>query len=251
MLCNPASACRPATRPIAVLLCAATWVMDGIPALSDPIKIFGVDVYVTQPPTCAPITRTFEVRAKVNPFEMEAQVSEIVTALASRVREGGGNVLHSIRVISAEPFQGAEAAGTGAVCQTPNVKPDLLAAVTVSRGADILSIRPRDPLGPNRTLENAEVSRLTTLSDTDLKKVKGLVAQSQQALSDLAILRSCPFIPNIGFRFEGNIRAWWLVSVGQGCDGAVLMSADDDWRHERAAPLTEAAMSEILRIRRR
>lgn len=220
-------------------------------AVADPITLFGVDVYVTSPPVCAPNTRTFEVRAKVNPFEAEAQLSELVTALAIRVREAGGNTLHSIRIISAEPFRGAEGAGSGATCDRAAIKSDLLTAVMESAAADAFAVHPRDPLGPDRTLKSADLTPLATLSGDDLKAIKTLVSRSRQARSDTAVVPSCPFVPNIGVRFGPPGEIWWPVSLGQGCNESVLMNADDDWRKQQAVPLDEAAASEISRLTRK
>ena len=149
------------------------------PSFADSIKIFGVDVYLLEHPSCSGSSR--EVLAKASPFEKEARLADIITELARRTREAGANTLHSIRILSAAPYHGAEAIGIAVTCAiTPDPPADLIALVAESRGAEAFAIRPTDPLGPERTLGKAEMELIRRLSEAELGTLKALIASGRQ-----------------------------------------------------------------------
>ena len=227
-------------------LSAITAIVAAATVSADPIQIFGVDVYIIAPPDCAKGALARDVHGQAGPFEREAQLSDIVTELARRSREVGANTLYSIRIVSAAPFRGAEAVGIAATCPvTSRIVSDLLATVAGSPSADVFAIRPRQPVGPERTLKTSDLTQITSLGSNNLAKLKDIITRSEQARPEHVIVSSCPFIPDIGFRLGAEQNVWWLVSRGRGCDASVLIKADDDWRKARATPLAPEVVAEV------
>jgi hypothetical protein len=222
------------------------------PALADPIIIFGVAVYIVEGPPCPGGDPGRDVRAQVSPFEEQAQLSEIVLELARGAREAGANTLHSIRVVSAAPYRGAEAVGVAATCPPQsNAVPDIQALVAGSRTAEAFEVRATDALGPGRTLANAQLTPIRKLADAEVTTLKMLIAREGDAKSGASVLSSCPFIPDLGFRLGGDGTLWWLVSYAPGCEAAVLMLPDADWRRQPRATLSPAAVSQVRTLAKR
>ena len=82
---------------------------SAVPPSADSIKIFGVDVYLLEHPSCSGSSR--EVLANASPFEKEARLADIITELARRTREAGANTLHSIRICPQRPITAPKQSG--------------------------------------------------------------------------------------------------------------------------------------------
>jgi hypothetical protein len=227
-----------------------------MPVLADPLQVFGVDVYLLSPPSCAPGGTSREVHAHASPFEPDASLAEIITELARQTREAGANTLHSIRIVSAVPFRGAEARGMAMTCRA-NAAPanGLAALVATSRSVDAFAIKPADPLGPVRTLANAQLTEIASLGADDLAKLKALVLQMSRSTVGPDIKSTCPFIPDFGFRFRGDEHGdqdvWLVVSAGRGCDASVVLRRDDDWRKTPSTNLSAEMVSQLKAFAKR
>jgi hypothetical protein len=65
------------------------------------------------------------------------------------------------------------------------------------------------------------------LDGTALDRLRNLILSADSFDLTQGLAKSCPFIPNIGFKFAAGIEAWWLVSYS--CETAILARRSDRW----------------------
>lgn len=215
------------------------------------LNVYGVAVHLFATPNCKPPVSEWSVSVKVAPFEERANLSEVVSELARRSLDLGANTLHGIRILSAVPFRGTEAAGIASTCAASDGAPSgLLGDVAGSRTAEAHVFGASHKLGPERTIAGAEPKRIATLTEEKAAHLRRLIVQLQTYDVGPAIIGSCPFIPDLGFRLVGGAEVWWLVSFGRGCDAAVLIRRDGDWRRAKTVELTADAVARLRDLSR-
>jgi hypothetical protein len=200
-------------------------------------RVYGVNVYLGNPPECRGKELGSEVRAKVAPFEQAAPLGEIVGELARLAAEQGANTLHSIRILSAVPYQGADVAGVAVRCSDqaspqPNVAlaldNELVAAVKGATNVVAYALPDAGSLGPDRTIEQSKLVAIRELDGTALDRLRALILSADSFDLTQGLAKSCPFIPSIGFKFAApGTEGWWLVSYN--CETAMLARRNDRW----------------------
>jgi hypothetical protein len=232
-------------RVFAAALVAAGYVfLSATTSVADEFyKVYGVNVYLGAAPECLARDFSREVRARVAPFEQAAPLGEIVGELARLAAEQGANMLHSIRILSAVPNQGADVAGVAARCTDkaspqPNALPgldnELVATVKTATGVVVYALPDAGAAGLDRSVDQSKLVPIRELDGTALDRLRNLVLSADSYDRTQGLAKSCPFIPNIGFKFAaaGN-EAWWLVSYS--CETAILARRSDRW--PRVPPL--------------
>jgi hypothetical protein len=218
-------------------------------AVAEPLRIFNVDVYVTGTPECQLIDVNRELRGTVSPFQENVMLGDVVTELARRAAQAGATVLHSIRLLSVTPFEGAQVAATASVCSDKSFGPfkaELVSALYRAQSARSFFFSQSESLGPLRSVENSTKVAGKELGGEALGRLRNLILSSVR--NDVPGLRkSCPFAPSIGFQFSaGDVEAWWLVS--NSCETGMLVSKSDDWRRSPLINLRPDALRNFEEI---
>jgi hypothetical protein len=212
-------------------------------------RVYGVNVYLGGAPECQVKDFSREVRARVAPFEQAAPLGEIVGELARLAAEQGANMLHSIRILSAVPNQGADVAGVAARCTDkaspqPNALPgldnELVAAVKTAPSVVAYALPDAGAVGLDRSVDQSKLVTIRELDGTALDRLRNLILSAGSFDLTPGLAKPCPFIPNIGFKFAAaGTEAWWLVSYS--CETAILARRSDRW--PRVPPLNLKAES--------
>jgi hypothetical protein len=206
-------------------------------------RVYGVNVYFGSPPECPMKDFSREVRTTVAPFEQAAPIGEIIGELARLAAEQGANTLHSIRILSAAPYRGADVAAVAVRCAgTFPPQPDglpaldnvLLSAVKAAMSAVAYAFPDAGTVGPDRSVDQARLNVSRELDRTAVERLHSLILSPDSFDLTKGLAKSCPFIPNIGFRFgTADAEVWWLVSFD--CETGMLARRNDRW--QRIPPL--------------
>jgi hypothetical protein len=204
---------------------------------TEPIKLFGVAVYLDRDPPCA-TAATNSVTITVSPFKEQVYLGDIVTELARKAAEAQANLVYAIKLISFIPNEGALATATISTCQQPNLSaPDNLPPLD-AKLADIVRRAPdvsaylfteRVP-DPQRSVQTSSLLPTSFNNPDAIARLRRLIFadDTYRSSSGVKIDPSCPFFPTFGFEFrDSNNSAWWLVS--QTCETAILVSPEAHW----------------------
>jgi hypothetical protein len=226
-------------RVFAATLVAAGYIyLSATMSIADDFyRVYGVNVYLGDAPECQRKDFSREVRARVAPFEQAAPLGEIVGELARLAAEQGANMLYSIRILSAVPNQGADVAGMAARCADkaspqPNALPgldnELVAAAKAATSAVAYALPDAGAVGLERSVDQSKLVTIRELDGTALDRLRNLVLSADSFYPTQGPAKSCPFIPDIGFKFAAaGTEAWWLVSSS--CETAILARRSDRW----------------------
>jgi hypothetical protein len=176
-------------------------------------------------------------------------LGDVVTELARRAAQAGATVLHSIRLLSVVPFEGAQVTGVAAACSDRGVGPfnaTLVRAFYEAKAARSFFFPQSGSFGPIRSVENTEKVPGKELAGDAFDKLRTLTLSSVN-YDDLRVRKSCPFEPSIGFQFLGSdIEVWWLVS--HFCETGMLVFKTDDWRKSPLVNLRPEALRNFEQI---
>ncbi|WP_128932104.1 hypothetical protein [Bradyrhizobium zhanjiangense] len=202
---------------------------------NESIKVYGVNVYLGPDPKCEVSNFNREIRTRVAPFEQSASLGEIIGELALLARAQGANMLHSIRVLSAVPYQGADVAGVAVRCEDadsaqattlPTRDKELAVVVKAATGAVVYALPDAADLGPERSIDHSRLVMIRELDAAATEQLRNLIASADPTTGPV---KSCPFAPSIAFKFTAlGTEAWWLVSYN--CETAILARRNDNWR---------------------
>jgi hypothetical protein len=202
------------------------------------LTVYGVNVYLSQAPECQTKDSSREVRANVAPFEAAVPLGEIVGELARLAAEQGADTLHSIRLLSVVPHQGADVTGIATRCKgLPSSRPDALPALNnelvavVKSASSVIAYALPDAgaVGLDRSVDQSRLLQIRELDATALDRLRQFIFSPDSFLATAGLAKSCPFVPGVGFKFAAaKAEAWWLVSYE--CETAMLARGNDDWR---------------------
>lgn len=199
------------------------------------LKVYGVTVYLGPAPKCQVSDFSREVRTRVAPFEQSAPLGEIIGELALLARAQGANILHSIHILSAAAYQGADVAGVAVRCDEANLAQttapftldkELAAAVKAATSAVVYALPDAASLGPDRSIDRSRLVMIRELNAAATEQLRNLIVSLDAPSGPI---KSCPFVPSIAFKFTAlGTEAWWLVS--NDCEAAILARRTDSWR---------------------
>jgi hypothetical protein len=215
---------------------------------ADPLNVFNVDVYLTQTPNCQLVNVIPELRLTVSPFQESIMLGDVVTELARRAAQAGATVVHSIRLLSLIPRQGAQVSAIAGACLDKGLGPfnaTLVRALYEATVARKFSFPQSGSFGPTRSVDEAEKVGGQEITGELLDQLRTRIVSAIR--SDSGPRKSCPFEPSTGYQFlSGGIEAWWLIS--RFCETGMLVSKNDDWRRSQLINLTPNAVQNFEQI---
>lgn len=227
------------------IVCLLRWQCS---ASAEPLKIFNVDVYVTEAPNCELINIKPPLHATISPFQDSVMLADVVTELARMAAETGATVVHSIRLLSATPSEGAQVTAIAAACLNENLGPfnaKLARTLYAASSARKFLFPQSGSFGPSRTILSAEKTAGGTIAGQLFEQLRTRIFASVR--SGGGPLKSCPFEPSIGFQFlVGDEEVWWLVS--RFCETGMLVSPTDEWNRVPLVNLTSDALENFERM---
>lgn len=210
------------------------------------VRIFNVDVYLDREPQCTLGQKT-PIKASVSPFQAQAGLGDIITELARKGAEAGGQLIYAIKLTSFVPYQGAIATAIASSCTSADFFPkssqlvpllDVMKAATSVR-AYAFNVKPTDP---TQSVAAAKPAQLRLKEDASLDQLRGLILSPENFDLTTGLRKSCPFIPSFGFEMSAKDNAvWWLISVS--CNTAELVLPNTEWRRADALNLSPGAVA--------
>jgi hypothetical protein len=217
-------------------------------ASAEPLHIFNVDVYLTEDPNCQLANINPPLRATISPFQDSVMLADVVTELARMAAQTGATVVHSIRLLSVIPSQGAQVTAIAGTCLNNSLNPfnaKLAKTLYAATNARQFSFPQSGSFGPSRTILSTEKTPGETITEQMFEQLRTQIVASVR--SGGGPVKTCPFEPTTGFQFlAGDEEAWWLVS--QFCRTGMLVSPTDAWNRVPVVNLTPEAVANFESI---